>query len=190
MNLDGVVAHGNTDVGILRDALVRAGIPDANWRPQLRQACEMMCAFVEREKHGFCASALPGVQSVLKHLRDKGALLGVATGNLAVIGKLKLQHCGLLNRFDFGGYSDEFEYRRDVFGAAMRKARELAGDSAALCVVGDTPADIQAAKHNGLEVIAVATGIYSAEQLEAERPELCVASMEVLLGLTAQPQPS
>ena len=32
-NLDGVVAHGNTDVGILRDALHLAKVPDEAWRP-------------------------------------------------------------------------------------------------------------------------------------------------------------
>lgn len=185
MNLDGVVAHGNTDVGILRDALLRGGVPDAQWRPHLPRTRERMCAFVDREKHGLCASALPGVTEVLTHLRSRGAVLGVATGNLQEIGQLKLQHCGLLEFFDFGGFSDEFEYRCDVFTAAMKRAHEFAGGSAALCVVGDTPADIEAAHHNGLEVIAVATGIYSAEDLEAKGPELCVRSMQALMTLIA-----
>ena len=185
MNLDGVVAHGNTDVGILRDALGRAGIPDEQWRPHLHETKARMCAFVEREKHELCATALPGVTTALRHLRDRGAVLGVATGNLELIGRLKLQHCGLLEYFDFGGYSDLFEYRRDVFTSATKMARELAGKSAAICMVGDTPADIEAAKYNGLDVIAVATGIYSAEQLEAVRPSLCVTSMHGLLGQAA-----
>lgn len=185
MNLDGVVAHGNTDVGILRDALERAGIADAQWRPQLQAMRDRMCAFVEREKSGLCASALPGVNRVLEHLRSKGAVLGVATGNLEAIGRLKLAHCGLLEYFDFGGFSDDFEYRKDVFAGALQKTRELAGAEAAVCVVGDTPADVQAAKANGVEVIAVATGVYAAGELIAEGPELCVSSMEALPGIAA-----
>ena len=33
--LEGVTAHGNTDVGILRDALALAGVDAAVWRPRL-----------------------------------------------------------------------------------------------------------------------------------------------------------
>ena len=35
LNLDGVTAHGNTDIGILRDALALAGVPESDWRPRL-----------------------------------------------------------------------------------------------------------------------------------------------------------
>ena len=86
------------------------------------------------------------------------------------IGRLKLARCGLLQQFDFGGYSDAHEYRKDVFAAALEQARALAGTQATVCVVGDTPADVQAARDNGLDVIAVATGIYTHVQLAAERP--------------------
>src|SRR5947209_7653348 len=159
MDLDGVVAHGNTDVGILRDALERAGVPDERWRPRLSEIQQRMAEFVWRERHKLCAGALPGVARVLEHLHGRGAVLGVATGNLEAIGQLKLQHCDLLQHFDFGGYSDRFEYRKDVFSAALEKARGLAGQAASVCVVGDTPADVRAGKANGVEVNAVATGV-------------------------------
>ncbi len=182
LNLDGVIAHGNTDVGILRDAFKLAEVPEDVWRSRLPEAKKNMCAFVEREKHGLCATALPLVSEVLRHLKARGAVLGVATGNLEAIGRLKLQQCGLLEHFDFGGYSDRFEYRADVFRAALQQAHALAGDSAAVCVVGDTPSDIQAAKANGLDAIAVATGVYSLEALAAERPTFCVASLGELFN--------
>lgn len=182
LNLDGVIAHGNTDVGILRDAFKLAEVPEDVWRSRLPEAKKNMCAFVEREEHGLCATALPLVSEVLRHLKARGGVLGVATGNLEAIGRLKLQHCGLLEHFDFGGYSDHFEYRADVFRAALQQAHALAGDSAAVCVVGDTPSDIQAAKANGLDAIAVATGVYSLEALAAERPTFCVASLGELFN--------
>ncbi len=180
LNLDGVTAHGNTDVGILRDALPLAGVKDEEWRPRLAETRAGMCRFVEERKGDLCATVLPEVPEVLRHLRDKGRVLGVATGNLAGIGRLKLAHCGLLEYFDFGGFSDEFEYRRDVFRGALEKARALAGDDAAVCVVGDTPEDIRAARANGLDVIAVATGIYSFEELSKEQPDWCIRSMSEL----------
>jgi phosphoglycolate phosphatase len=50
-----------------------------------------------------------------------------------------------------------------------------------ICVVGDTPEDIRAAKANQLDVIAVATGIFSFDLLTAEQPNLCLRSLEELL---------
>ena len=177
LNLDGVTAHGNTDVGILRDALTLAGIPDDVWRPELAKACQSMCKFVEERKGELCVTVLPQVTEVLAHLRGEGRVLGVATGNLHAIGRLKLERCGLLEQFVFGAYSDDFEYRSDVFTSALSKAQALAGHEAAVCVVGDTPEDIRAAHSNGLDVIAVATGTYTFSELSAELPNRCVRSM-------------
>jgi phosphoglycolate phosphatase len=180
LNLDCVTAHGNTDVGILRDALTLAKVPEVLWRGRLAETRAAMCRHVEDHKSELCAAALPGVTVVLDHLRARGALLGVATGNLEGIGKLKLRHCGLLSYFVFGGYSDAYEYRRDVFRAALEQARSLAGTGASVCVVGDTPADVQAAHANGLDVIAVATGIYPFERLALEKPEWCLRALTEL----------
>jgi phosphoglycolate phosphatase len=180
-NLDGVTAHGNTDVGILRDALGLAGISEEEWRPKLDETRTEMCRFVEQRTADLCVTVLPAVQKVLNHLRARGAVLGVATGNLEGIGRLKLERCGLLDLFDFGGYSDAFEFRRDVFRGALEKARRLAGDAAQVCVVGDTPEDVRSAKTNGLDVIAVATGIYSFDQLRSENPDRCIHSLTELI---------
>ena len=181
MNLDGVTAHGNVDNGILRDALVLAGIAEEAWRPQLQAARASMRRQVEANKADLCAEPTPGAAEMLQHLHARGSKLGVATGNLEAIGRLKLAHCGLLHHFDFGGWSDEYETRADVFANALVKARQAAGERAAVCVVGDTPADVQAARANGLDVIAVATGTYTFEQLQKEAPTLCIASFMELL---------
>ena len=176
LNLDGVVAHGNTDVGILRDAFTLAGVPEDDWRERLSEIRATMGSFVEQRRAELCTTILPGVQQVLEHLRQHGARLGVATGNLEQIGKLKLQRAGLLRYFDFGGWSDAFEYRTDVFRAAIQQAHTICGGEAALCVIGDTPADVLAAHDNGLPVIAVSTGIFPFDSLLKERPELCLHS--------------
>lgn len=181
LNLDGVTAHGNTDIGILRDALTLAGIPESNWRPRLREACSSMCSYVERNRDQIKTEALPATKAVLQHLRARGAVLGIATGNLAAIGTLKLESCSLLQYFDFCAFSDGLEYRADVYNRAIEQARALSGPEAAICAIGDTPADIRAARHHGIHVIAVATGIHSREQLSAEQPDLCLSSFSELL---------
>ncbi len=182
VNLDGVVAHGNVDVGILRDAFALAGVAEAVWRPQLPALRAGMCRFVEAHVDEFRIEVLPGVAQALGLLRAQRKLLGVATGNLAGIGQAKLRRAGLLGYFNFGGYSDTCEFRRDVFGQAVMQARNLSGPAARICVVGDTPEDVRAAQANGLDVIAVATGIYPFDVLAEEHPTLCVTSLAALLG--------
>ena len=182
LDLTGVTAHGNTDTGILRDALLLAGIPEPHWRPRIAEALDGMCAFVWKQRKQICGEVLPGVRSVLGHLRRRGVLLGVVTGNLERIARIKLDCCGLAECFDFSAYSDGCECRPEVFRNAVAQARSLAGAQATICSVGDTPADVKAAREVGIDVVAVATGIHSREQLLKERPDLCVADLRQLFA--------
>jgi phosphoglycolate phosphatase-like HAD superfamily hydrolase len=139
-----------------------------------------MCEYVQQRQRELCIDPLPNVCQILRHLRHKGSVLGVATGNLRGIGELKLKRAGLLSYFQFAGWSDRFESRVEVFGAATERARSIAGKGASICVVGDTPADLAASRANGLSVIAVATGIYSVGDLTSENPDLCVGCLDEL----------
>ncbi len=182
LNLDGVVTHGNTDEGILRDAFAAGSVEEARWRPRMEAIRAQMGDEVEANRAELRMDVLPGARDLLTHLRGRGAVLSTATGNLARIGEAKLAHCGLLEYFALGGWSDGFETRADVFRAALARLRERIGNGGAVCVFGDTPADVQAAHANGLEVVAVATGIFPTAQLEAEGPELCLDSLAELMG--------
>jgi phosphoglycolate phosphatase len=101
-----------------------------------------------------------------------------------VIGWLKVEHAGLREWFRFGGFSDNFPVRSELIAHAAAKARELAGADARVCVVGDTPRDIEAAHANSLPVIAVATGRCSYDELLAYHPEVCATSLADLLAHT------
>ncbi len=174
--LEGLTVHGNTDVGILRDALSLAGVAKVEWRPHLPVILDTMCRYVEDRRHEVCVTVMPQVRETLRHLKQRGAMLGVATGNLERIGSIKLGRAGLRESFHFAAWSDGYEYRPDVIAHAVLTARAITGENAAICVVGDTPADIAAARHNALPVIAVATGIHPREELERADPDLCIQS--------------
>ena len=180
LNLDGVVAHGNTDVGILRDAFCVNEVQESAWRSSLPEIRNEIGRFVADRRGELCASPLGGVTEVLDYLQSLGAILGIASGNLETVGWIKLEHCGLRRYFAFGGFSDDFEYRKDVFSGAVALARRHSNPGASICVVGDTPADVQAARSNGVDVIAVATGIFTIDQLQAEAPTFCVESLRDL----------
>ncbi len=184
ISLDGISVHGNTDTGILRAAFQQAGISDKDMEPQLAAIREAMCARVAAQREKLQLRLMPGVEDTLRHLARKGALLGVATGNLEAIGWIKIEAAGLREWFHFGGFSDHFPLRSELIGHAARKAREMAGADARVCVVGDTPRDIEAARANSLPVVAVATGNYSFDALLADQPEVCATSLAALLAHT------
>src|SRR5262245_1529014 len=51
--IDGVPVHGNTDIGILRAALRRAGVDDARVDLHLPQIVEHMCTEAHRRREQF-----------------------------------------------------------------------------------------------------------------------------------------
>jgi phosphoglycolate phosphatase-like HAD superfamily hydrolase len=186
--LTGIVLHGSTDTGILREACRQAGIPAEVLDPQVEAILDAMCQTVSERRHEMNLVRMPGVEDALAHLAQRGALLGVGTGNLEMIGWIKIEEAGLREWFRFGGFSDHYPIRSELIGHAARKARELAGAEARVCVVGDTPRDIEAARANSLPVIAVATGNYSFDTLSELRPEACASSLADLLALTRTAQ--
>lgn len=184
LSLDQVVLHGNTDPGILRDAFAASHLEDAAWRPRLEEILDAMRGDVLAQRQAMQVRVMPGAQATLAHLRAKGAALGVATGNLESIGWLKIELAGLRDWFAFGGFSDRFVERAEMIGHAAGIARAFATADASVCVVGDTPADISAARANRLPVIAVATGRYSFQELRKCDPEVCATTLEALLDQT------
>ena len=184
VTLEGVSLAGNTDTSILREACEQAGIPPEVLEPQLGTIVEAICHNVEGRKHEMQPQLMPGVEEALKHLADRHAILGLATGNLEMIGWIKMERAGLREWFRFGGFSDRFPVRSELIRDAARKARELAGTQATVCVVGDTPRDIAAAHANGLPVIAVATGHFSFDQLMEHKPDACTTTLADLLEAT------
>jgi phosphoglycolate phosphatase-like HAD superfamily hydrolase len=180
--LAGVAIHGSTDTAILREAWQQAGIPAELLESQLTAILNAMGTAVADRRHELRLVRMPGVEDVLRYLAARGALLGVATGNLEMIGWIKVEQAGLREWFRFGGFSDHFPSRPDLIRNAAFKARELAGDAATICVVGDTPRDIAAAHANNLPVIAVATGNFSFDQLLEHEPEACATSLADLLA--------
>jgi phosphoglycolate phosphatase-like HAD superfamily hydrolase len=184
ITLAGILLHGSTDTAILTEACQQAGIPAEVFEAHLEAILEAMRNTVAERRHEMNVVRMPGVEETLDYLARRGALLGIATGNLEMIGWIKVERAGLREWFRFGGFSDQFSIRSEVIGQAAQKAREMAGKGASICVVGDTPRDIEAARANFLSVIAVATGKYSFDELLQHQPEVCTSSLAGLMALT------
>ena len=177
--LENVPIHGNTDPGILRAVVEREGKADG-FEHQLPAALALMRSEVERNRAQLDPELCPAIERLLQDLQQQGKLLGVASGNLESIAGAKLEAAGLRHYFSFGSFSDSTESRAEIFRHAIASARALLAAQASLspatvCIVGDTPADILAARANGVPVIALATGIFSQDQLAAHQPDLCLS---------------
>ena len=122
VTLDGIPVHGSTDTAILAEACRRAGIPAEVLEPQVEAILEAMRQTVSARRGEMRLRLMPGVEAALGHLARKGALLGVATGNLETIGWIKIEEAGLREWFRFGGFSDRFPVRAELVGHAALKA--------------------------------------------------------------------
>jgi phosphoglycolate phosphatase len=184
VSLTGVVLHGGTDTAILREAFELAAVAPEVWEPHSEAILEAMRQIIETQRANMDLWTMPGVHESLVHLAGRGALLGLATGNLAQIGWTKVELVGLREWFHFGGFSDRFPLRADMVADAVVQARALLPGKIApsICVVGDTPRDIEAARANGLAVIAVATGNYSFDDLAKMEPDACATSLLALMA--------
>ena len=181
-SIEGVPVHGNTDVGILRAVLQRAGMKDAAIDKHMPQIVAKMCAEVEQNREQLNPVLCPSILELIGHLQRQGKLLGAASGNLETVGWLKLEKAGLRPMFAFASFSFPRELRLEIFQHGIDLARQRLGEHASVSVVGDTPADIEAARAVDVPVIALATGIYSFAQLKAYDPDACFACGTDLLA--------
>jgi phosphoglycolate phosphatase-like HAD superfamily hydrolase len=174
--IDGIPYHGMTDLSILRATLSRAGIRDGIFEASLPRALEVVCREVDANRAELQPDVCPAIPQLLDHLRARGHLLGVASGNLESVGWHKIGAAALRTFFTFGFFSDRCETRAGIFQNAMDQVRHQLGPHARTCFIGDTPADIHAAREIAAPIVAVATGTFSFEQLSACSPDVCVSN--------------
>jgi len=180
VGLEGVPVQGSTDPIILLNALKQAGISEEDGRASLEAAMTRMCAEVET-RSGDLRPVLCGcVKELLVSLKAQGKLLGVTSGNIERIGWAKLKAAGIDEFFSFGSFSDRNETRTEIFRWGAEEVCRRLGPDAKMCFLGDTPADVEAAKACGFPVIAVATGIFSLIELANAEPEMCIPSCQSL----------
>jgi phosphoglycolate phosphatase len=96
------------------------------------------------------------------------------TGNVEPGARVKLTAAGIdPNRFRINAFGSDHEHRPQLPAIAQRRASETLGldiTGERLVVIGDTPADIECGRSLGARAIAVASGHYTVEQLEAHDP--------------------
>lgn len=115
------------------------------------------------------------VVDILTYLKDQPDMMSLLlTGNTIFGAKSKLKQYNLAHFFDFStsAFGDIFQKRSDIAAYALscihKRFPELIVDD--IFIIGDTPNDIHCGKSIGARTIAVATGMYSLNELVTHSP--------------------
>lgn len=170
---------GMTDMQIFIEALANHGITHDHVRERIHVLGERLTAEARKVTGNGVAffELLPGVRETLealdRHPRYRSALL---TGNVESMAYLKMELVGLEQFFTVpGAFGNESHNRRDLPALAAERIRQhlqldLAPEE--FIVIGDTPNDIDCARHFGARAVAVGTGrFYSDEEILEHKPD-------------------
>ena len=154
--------------GVLPESTVQQLLPDIFDRiaKLLREGCKAKGANV---------ILLDGVRELISAVADHEACLpGLLTGNNKGGAAAKLDVFNLNPFFQFGAFGDDARSRNALPAIAARRAFEQTGEAFTgkdIVIIGDTPRDIECARHAGAYAIAVATGTYSRAELAPYKPD-------------------
>ncbi|KAG1680552.1 hypothetical protein FOA52_014999 [Chlamydomonas sp. UWO 241] len=185
-HIDVVQHHGATDPLIVIKVMEHHGMKRDEIlakMPEVEAAMNNHFMNASAEDMAAGIEILPGVKDTLEAIKAAGALSCLVTGNLEPIGWAKMTALGIEPLFDhprFGGFGSDFcsgnveeswRDRAEFVRTAEKKCLALhPGATLRRFHVGDTPMDILAALDAGAVAIAVDTGVFTREQLEAVAP--------------------
>ncbi|MDA0351872.1 MAG: HAD hydrolase-like protein [Chloroflexi bacterium] len=176
----GLNYQGRTDLWIVREVARASGVPEATLMTAYREQYPplLLEELAQRD-----ARVLPGVVALLEALRGRDdVVMGLGTGNWRDTAFMKLEHVGLAQYFETGGFGDRHDNRPDM----LREGAEALGWSAGerLVVIGDSEHDITGAAAIGAIGIGVATGSWTEDQLNAAGADATLPSFaELAVGL-------
>ena len=174
---EGISTAGRTDRAIIEDLIDFHGLPvdEVTFGKVSAAYLEQLPASLER----LDGLTLPGVGDLLDELSARDDLvLGLLTGNLVEGARCKLGHFQLDPYFEragdlFGGFGDLQRDRDDVARLGRERVRRELDwwDPTEVWVIGDTPLDVRCARAIDVQVLAVATGVFSRSQIAASQPD-------------------
>lgn len=177
--LEGVATAGMLDRDLIAVMLRSAGVSATRIRSVLTRAmAESTACYASNGPVDLRDRVCPGVVETLRTLRERGAVLGVVSGNLAAIGWKKLEVAGLREYFSVAGFAEDGRTRARLARVAFWKARRAGlGRDAKVSLIGDHFNDIEAARQNGFQSVAVGTGLTPVQELARAEPDILAADL-------------
>ncbi len=157
---------GMTDPAIAIEVLKKIGLKEDLIISKLEECMNTIVDYFQKNVKRDKIPILPGVNDLLELLANNGTLLGLITGNLEPIAWGKLKSIHIDHYFKLGGFGSDNINRTELVKIAVKKAQDDYNFNGKAFVIGDTPRDIKAGFEANAKTIAVATGTYSAEELQ------------------------
>lgn len=173
---------GKTDGQIVLETLALHDIDEGHaleHLPRFSARYHQLMKEVAHELH-HSLRLLPGVIPVLEHLKARGVIQTLLTGNMEPVAAIKLRALGLDHYFDLtiGAYGSDHHDRTKLVPIARRKAAERYAEPIDTAVViGDTPRDIACGRAGHARVVAVATGMFSIAELQEHQPDVILPDL-------------
>ena len=168
---------GKTDLAIYREALECEGIAFEKVIECLPRIEEAMVELLGRmSETGEVYRLCPGVRELLDELSADGRFVScLLTGNVERLAHAKLRVAGIGHYFQGrGAFGSDAEDRNHLPAIAADRICKHLGQTLSperFIVVGDTPRDINCARHFGARVVAVASGQFVADDLAVHSPD-------------------
>ena len=171
--------HGMLDPDIITSMLRAVDLDGARIQSAMQPIIEAAQDFYQDSVPDLRDKTCPGVVPLLDHLRERGTVLALVTGNLTRIGWRKLERAGLRDYFRFGAFGEMAPTRGGLARIAIEQARRngLIDEASLISLIGDAVQDVAAARENGIRAIAVRTGITPPAELEASAPRICCSTI-------------
>jgi pyrophosphatase PpaX len=133
--------------------------------------------------HDELVREFPHVREVIAELRNRGIQVGIVTSKIRLTTEKSLKFCGL-DAFMQAVVTidDVLKPKPDPEGIQLAM-RELSADPETTMMVGDSPADIEAAQNAGVRSVGVAWSLKGAAFLRTLNPDHIIEDMRELLDI-------
>lgn len=176
--------HGPNKPAISEPAAKGNGSPAA--RPEYdteKHYEELKAIYIEQltlELQAGHVEVFDGVIESIAYCIDNHIPIALLTGNYRETAFVKLNRAGLDHYFSHGSFGCDHTDRNMLAERAVELTESWYGqrtDPSMMVVIGDTPRDIECARHAGLHAVAVSTGHYNNEVLARHNPDMLLEGL-------------
>jgi pyrophosphatase PpaX len=148
-------------------------------------ADELVASYREfnHREHDRMLRLYDGIPHLLDRLRQAGVRVGLVTSKSRYTTQMAFDLTGIESYFDASVCADESPRNKPFPDPILLCLQQLGVSPADAAYVGDSPADIQAARAAEVEAIAVAWGVFDIAVLTAEKPDRVVHTIPELVGV-------
>ncbi len=144
---------------------------------------ELVASYREfnHREHDRMLTLYDGIPHLLDGLQRAGVKVGLVTSKSRYTTQMAFDLTGIESYFDATVCADESPKNKPHPDPILLCLEEMGVSPPDAAYVGDSPADIQAARAAGVEAIAVAWGVFELDDLTAEKPDRVVHTIPELM---------